>query len=74
MGEKGLAYNETLQLHEMINFKTTCLLKSKMMSGAVFDQDLKALMDKDVKQAMVALGKLLALYKKPNPVNGGEFH
>ena len=49
MFEKKLALHETLEFHEVINFKTVCLLKSKMMQGIVFDQDLKALMEKDVK-------------------------
>jgi similar to spore coat protein len=66
---RGLANHETLELHEMLNFKTTCVIKSKMMSGVVFDQDLKALMEKDVQQSMQALEYLQGLYQKPNPVN-----
>lgn len=47
----------------MLNFKTICLLKSKMMSGLVFDQDLKALMEKDVQQAEAAVQEMKALYQ-----------
>jgi similar to spore coat protein len=65
----SLANHESLELHEILNFKTTCLIKSKMMSGVVFDQDLKALMEKDVKQSIQALEYLQNLYKVPNPVN-----
>lgn len=63
MENNGLAYHETRELHEMLNFKTICLLKSKMMSGLVFDQDLKALMEKDVQQAESAIQEMKALYK-----------
>ncbi|GGA49278.1 spore coat protein [Psychrobacillus lasiicapitis] len=62
MFEKKLALHETLEFHEVINFKTVCLLKSKMMQGIVFDQDLKALMEKDVKQSTLALTAMIKLY------------
>jgi similar to spore coat protein len=62
MFEKKLALHETLEFHEVINFKTVCLLKSKMMQGIVFDQDLKALMEKDVKQSIPALTAMIKLY------------
>jgi similar to spore coat protein len=64
MFDKKLALHETLEFHEVINFKTVCLLKSKMMQGIVFDQDLKALMDKDVKQSIPALTAMINLYSK----------
>ncbi|MET1014603.1 MAG: spore coat protein [Paenisporosarcina sp.] len=64
MFEKKLAAHETLEFHEVINFKTVCLLKSKMMQGIVFDQDLKALMEKDVKQSIPALTAMITLYSK----------
>lgn len=46
MESKKLALHESLDLHEVINFKTLCLAKSKLMQGLVFDQDLKDLMKK----------------------------
>ncbi|MGG0737648.1 spore coat protein [Niallia taxi] len=67
METSGLANHETLELHEMLNFKTTCVIKSKMMSGVVFDQELKALMEKDVQQSIQALEYLQNFYKMPNP-------
>ncbi|MCT2346148.1 spore coat protein [Niallia taxi] len=67
METNGLANHETLELHEMLNFKTTCVIKSKMMSGVVFDQELKALMEKDVQQSIQALEYLQNFYKMPNP-------
>ncbi|MFS0869244.1 spore gernimation protein GerQ [Paenibacillus xylanilyticus] len=59
-----LAGHESLDLHEVINFKTLCLAKSKLMQGLVFDQELKDLMQKDVIQSMQALQDLQAIYKR----------
>lgn len=59
-----LGYHETMDTHEMINFKTVCLMKSKLMQGVCFDNDLKALMQKDVQQSVVALQELKGLYEK----------
>ncbi|MCR2807102.1 spore gernimation protein GerQ [Paenibacillus soyae] len=61
---KPLAPHEALDLHEIINFKTLCLSKSKLMQGLVFDQELKQLMQKDVEQSIQALADLQALYKR----------
>jgi len=63
MGNQKLADHESLDLHEVINFKTLCLAKSKLMQGLVFDQDLRALMQKDVEQSMQALRELQAIYQ-----------
>jgi similar to spore coat protein len=60
---QGLVLHESLELHELLNFKTICMTKSKLMQGIVFDQELKALLEKDVQQsryAVEALQKLLA--------------
>jgi similar to spore coat protein len=60
---QGLVLHETMELHELLNFKTICMTKSKLVSGLVFDQELKALLEKDVQQsryAVEALQKLLA--------------
>lgn len=58
MEQQNLAPNETMQIHEMLNFKTVCMTTSKMMEGIVFDQDLKALLEKDVKQSITAISAL----------------
>lgn len=59
-----LAAHESLEIHEALNFKTLCLAKSKLMQGLVFDQDLKALMQKDVEQSLQAIADLQAIYAK----------
>jgi similar to spore coat protein len=64
MERQSLAPNETMQIHEMLNFKTICMTTSKMMEGVVFDQDLKALFEKDVKQSIVAINDLQNLLAK----------
>lgn len=53
-----------MEIHEMLNFKTICMTKSKMMQGLVFNKDLKALMQKDVDQSIKAIQQLQGLYAK----------
>jgi similar to spore coat protein len=60
----GLAPHETMETHEIINFKTVCILKSKLMQGVCFDNELKRLMEKDVQQSKQALNELIAFYKQ----------
>lgn len=61
--ETQLAFHETMERHELLNFKAVCMVKSKMASGLVFDQDLKRLLEKDVQQSMIAVGQLESLYE-----------
>lgn len=62
MNKQLLAAHESFEIHELINFKTLCLAKSKFMQGLVFDQDLRALMEKDVQQSSEAIANLQAIY------------
>lgn len=63
--EKGtLALHETVETHEILNFKTVCLLRSKFMQGICFDNELKALMEKDVQQSIQDINELLGYYKQ----------
>lgn len=64
MNHSTLAPHESMEIHELLNFKTICLAKSKLMQGLVFDKDLKALMQKDVEQSMRAVADLQSLYAK----------
>ena len=57
-----LAPHEAMEIHELLNFKTICLAKSKMMQGLVFDQELRALMQKDVGQSVKAIQDLQGIY------------
>lgn len=62
--EQKLALHESLELHEILNFKTLCLAKSKLTQGIVFDQELKALLEKDVRQTLLAIPALQQLYRR----------
>lgn len=64
MLEKKLALHESMEFHEVINFMTTSLLKSKLSQGVVFDDDLRALLDKNVKLSTPALAAMVKLYSK----------
>ncbi|BDH61803.1 spore coat protein F-like protein YraG [Lysinibacillus sp. PLM2] len=64
MFEKKYAAHETMEFHELINFMTTSLLKSKLSQGVVFDQDLRDLLDKNVKLSAPALAAMIKLYSK----------
>ncbi len=64
MTNEKLAPNETMQIHEVLNLKTVCMALSKMMEGVVFDQDLKALLERDVKQSITSIQALQKLLEK----------
>ena len=64
MEKETLALHETLETHEILNFKTVCLLRSKLMQGICFDNELKALMEKDVQQSIQDINELLGYYKQ----------
>lgn len=63
MEKKSLAYHETMETHEVLNLNTVNLLKSKLMQGLCFDNDLKALMEKNVQQSIAAINELKEFYK-----------
>lgn len=64
MVHETLALHETMETHEILNFKTVCLLRSKLMQGICFDNDLKALMEKDVQQSIKDINEIVSFYKK----------
>jgi similar to spore coat protein len=64
MVNQTLALHETMETHEILNFKTVCLLRSKLMQGICFDNELKQLMEKDVQQSINDINELLNFYKK----------
>jgi similar to spore coat protein len=64
MTQHSLTVHETMEIHEVLNFKTISMTKSKLMQGLVFDQELKALMAKDVDQSMKAMNALQGVLMK----------
>jgi len=60
---KELAMHETLEVHELLTFKTTCVAKSKMFISLVKDNKLKELLEEELElstKAIKDLKKVLA--------------
>ncbi|UJF27753.1 spore coat protein [Planococcus sp. 107-1] len=60
---KKLAMHEKLEVHEVLIFKTSCVAKSKVFSGLVKDDELRQLLEEDIKlstKAIKDLRKVLA--------------
>ena len=64
MVKESLALHETMETHEILNFKTVCLLRSKLMQGICFDNELKVLMERDVQQSIKDINELVSFYKQ----------
>ncbi|MFP7169929.1 MULTISPECIES: spore coat protein [Terribacillus] len=67
-----LAPHETMEVHELLNFKTTAVMKAKFLQGVVFDQKIKQLMEKDVETSVRQIRELEELYSKSQLVKGAE--
>lgn len=61
MEPRRLALHETLELHELLNFKAVCITKSQTMQRLVTDEDIKALMQKDVEQSRKAIDEMQSI-------------
>lgn len=60
---KELAMHEKLEVHEVLIFKTACVAKSKVFSGLVEDDELREILEEDIKlstKAIKDLRKVLA--------------
>lgn len=64
VNKETLAFHETVDTHEILNFKTVCLLRSKLIQGLCFDNELKKLMEKDVQQSIQDIHELISLYQQ----------
>lgn len=64
MVQQSLALHETMEVHELLNFKTVCMTKSQTMQGLVSDEQLKSLMQKDVDQSINAIKELQNLLSR----------
>ena len=67
MGKEDLAFHETVDTHELLNLKTVGLLKSKLMQGVVFDQDLRKLMQKNVDMSVIDIKQIKRIYGYTKP-------
>lgn len=67
MEQKNLTLHETMEIHEMLNFKTICMTMSKLTQGVVFDQELKNLLNQDTQQSIKDVEALQGLLVKTQP-------
>lgn len=64
MDQRPLTPHETMELFELIQFKTACASKAQTMEGLVTDPDLKNLLKKDITQSSKAMDDLQRLLGK----------
>lgn len=64
MSQQGLAVHETMEIHELLTFKTCCMTKSKTMQTLVSDQELKTMLQQDVQQSTRAINDLQSLLSR----------
>jgi similar to spore coat protein len=64
MNQNTLAPHETLELHEIMMFKNVCLTKSKTMQALVQDEDLKTILQADVKNSAKDIQELQGLLQR----------
>lgn len=67
MEQKNLTLHETMEIHEILNFKTICMTMSKLTQGVVFDQELKNLLNQDTQQSIKDVEALQGLLVKTQP-------
>ncbi|MFT8342842.1 spore coat protein [Clostridium beijerinckii] len=66
MNDQSIAPNETMQLHEILTFKNTCLTKALTMSPLVSDEELKSILQQEVSVSEKHIEELRSLMEKSN--------
>lgn len=61
MAQQNLALHESLELHEVLVFKTICMTKSQTMQVLAQDPGLRALLQKDVQESSKQISELQGL-------------
>ncbi|MEB2273649.1 spore coat protein [Bacillus sp. ILBB4] len=61
---KGLAMHETLEVHEILTLKTSCVTKGTAMLELIEDEDLKKILEEDVQTSTEAIKELKKILKK----------
>ncbi|MHC1684189.1 MAG: spore coat protein [Clostridiaceae bacterium] len=64
MDQEVMTPNESIQLHELLTFKNTCLTKSATMTKFVSDEELKTILDQDVIKGEQHIKELRDLYEE----------
>lgn len=66
MSEQVIAPNETMQLHEILTFKNTCLTKVLTTAPLISDDELKSILQEEAKVSQKHIEELRELMKKSN--------
>jgi len=61
---KKLAMHETLEVHEILTLKTSCVTKGTAMLELVEDEKLKKILEEDVETSTKAIDELQKILKK----------
>lgn len=61
---KKLAMHETLEVHEILTLKTSCVTKGAAMLQLVEDEKLKKILEEDVQTSTKAIDELQEILKK----------
>ncbi|WP_195694916.1 spore coat protein [Priestia megaterium] len=61
---KGLTMHETLEVHEILTLKTSCVTKGTAMLELVEDEELKKILEEDVQTSTEAIKELKKILKK----------
>ncbi|MGG1370021.1 hypothetical protein ABE322_30255, partial [Priestia megaterium] len=61
---KKLAMHETLEVHEILTLKTSCVTKGTVMLELVEDEKLKKILEEDVETSTKAIDELQKILKK----------
>ncbi|ALB47213.1 MULTISPECIES: spore coat protein [Clostridium] len=72
MNDQSIAPNETMQLHEILTFKNTCLTKALTMSPLVSDEELKSILKQEVSVSEKHIEELRSLMEKSNIASSEE--
>ncbi|MCE4051136.1 MULTISPECIES: spore coat protein [Bacillaceae] len=64
MASEKLAVHETLELHEVLTLKQSCLVKSYALQSLVEDDTLKMILSNDVSSSEKAIKELQAILSK----------
>ncbi|PSL41373.1 hypothetical protein B0H99_10255 [Planomicrobium soli] len=69
---KKLAIHETLEVHEVLTFKTACLAKNKLFVDMVQDKKLKEIIEEDTELSTKAVKDLRKILADANKQTSGE--
>ena len=61
---KKLAMHETLEVHEILTLKTSCVTKGTAMLEVAEDEKLKKILEEDVETSTKAIDELQKILKK----------